>query len=193
MKRLFLLVSLLLVCVLACSCTSKAKTASAIVDKVEVGMTMEEVEEAVNRDYFIQNLSFSIVVCSELESYGNDIYYVPIKGEESLYAPYFMWLFWGVIVEDLNPSSYAIYIDGELNESGAWNNPVESISIDLDNLDVGEYEYTIIVTDKAGNSAFDTVDVVINEDPLIVYLPYILLFASVVVIVLVGVVLYRRR
>ncbi|MFW9964355.1 MAG: hypothetical protein ACFFCX_12365 [Candidatus Sifarchaeia archaeon] len=70
---------------------------------------------------------------------------------------------------DLNPSSYAIYQDGVLVESGPWNSSAETISISLDGLSLGTYNFTALVTDLDSNTARDTVWVtVIDGTPPVV-------------------------
>ncbi|MFW9965414.1 MAG: hypothetical protein ACFFCX_17710, partial [Candidatus Sifarchaeia archaeon] len=64
---------------------------------------------------------------------------------------------------DLNPSSYAIYKDGVLVKSGAWNSSAETISISLDGLSLGEYNFTALVTDLDSNTASDTVWVTVVD------------------------------
>jgi hypothetical protein len=56
---------------------------------------------------------------------------------------------------DLHPASYSVYVDGELQYSDNWNgSPIEII---VDGLPVGNYNFTIIVEDIAGNTVIDTV------------------------------------
>jgi hypothetical protein len=64
---------------------------------------------------------------------------------------------------DLNPSSYAIYQDGVLVKSGAWNSSAEMISISLDGLSLGLYNFTAVVTDLDSNIAMDTVWVTVID------------------------------
>ncbi|MFW9786562.1 MAG: hypothetical protein ACFFE1_02700 [Candidatus Thorarchaeota archaeon] len=64
---------------------------------------------------------------------------------------------------DLNPSSYAVYMDGVLVKSGAWNSSVETISISLDGLTLGSYNFTALVTDLDSNTAEDTVWVTVVD------------------------------
>lgn len=64
---------------------------------------------------------------------------------------------------DLNPSSYAIYQDGVLVKSGAWNSSAETISISLDGLTLGTYNFTALVTDLDSNTAKDTVWVTVVD------------------------------
>ncbi|MFW9870508.1 MAG: hypothetical protein ACFFEL_12855, partial [Candidatus Thorarchaeota archaeon] len=73
---------------------------------------------------------------------------------------------------DLNPSSYAIYQDGVLVKSGAWNSSAETISISLNGLSLGEYNFTAVVTDLDSNTAIDTVWVtVIDGTPPVIDSP----------------------
>ncbi|MHA1950277.1 MAG: hypothetical protein ACW987_10415 [Candidatus Thorarchaeota archaeon] len=73
---------------------------------------------------------------------------------------------------DLNPASYAIYLDEVLVKSGLWNSSVETISISLDGLTLGTYNYTALVTDQDSNTAWDIVWVtVIDGTPPIVDSP----------------------
>ena len=58
---------------------------------------------------------------------------------------------------DLNPDTYTIYLDGIVVRSGAWNSTSETIMQSVDGLNVGTYNYTLIVTDLGRNSANDTV------------------------------------
>ncbi|MHA2198793.1 MAG: hypothetical protein ACXABN_02890 [Candidatus Thorarchaeota archaeon] len=64
---------------------------------------------------------------------------------------------------DLNPSSYAIYRDGILVKSGAWNSSAETISISLNGLSLGMYNFTAVVTDLDSNTASDTVWVTVVD------------------------------
>ena len=85
---------------------------------------------------------------------------------------------------DEDPAIYEIYLDGELISTNSWSSG-SSISIDIDGLEVGIYNYTIVVIDDKGNSASDTVIVTVNlvvpeynpvfsflTIPLIIYISY---------------------
>jgi hypothetical protein len=61
---------------------------------------------------------------------------------------------------DLHPASYTIYRDGSVIETDDWDG--SAITISVDGLSVGTYNYTIVVTDVAGNRASDTVFVVVE-------------------------------
>lgn len=61
---------------------------------------------------------------------------------------------------DYNPGSYEVLRDGTLVRSGAWDG--SPISVDVDALAPGQYDFILIVTDLAGNSASDTVFVIVS-------------------------------
>ncbi len=62
---------------------------------------------------------------------------------------------------DLHPLSYEIFRNGTLVKSGQWNTSSETISISLDGLTPGTYNYSIRVTDIGYNHATDHVYVVV--------------------------------
>lgn len=62
---------------------------------------------------------------------------------------------------DFCPDSYEIYLDSVLNKTGAWDG--EAIRIYIDGLEVGEHNYTLVIIDKGGNTAVDTVLVTVTE------------------------------
>jgi parallel beta-helix repeat protein len=66
---------------------------------------------------------------------------------------------------DSFPASYEIFIDSESTKIGAWNSSTESITVSVDGLAAGEYNYTIVLTDQGGNSVSDSVIVVVTEPP----------------------------
>jgi peptide/nickel transport system substrate-binding protein len=72
---------------------------------------------------------------------------------------------------DLHPVSYVIYLEGVPVKSGAWNSSSETISISVDGLDIGEYNYTLEVTDIGSNTAANSVMVTVNEATIITTTP----------------------
>ncbi|MFQ5832657.1 MAG: hypothetical protein ACE5H4_08150 [Candidatus Thorarchaeota archaeon] len=64
---------------------------------------------------------------------------------------------------DLHPSSYVLYRDGTPIKSGTWNDTLETISVTVDGLSLGTYNYTILVTDVGSNTATDTVWVTVSD------------------------------
>ncbi len=65
------------------------------------------------------------------------------------------------IANDLDPSNYELYVNGELQLTDTWSN--SSISIDIDDLAISVYNFTIVVADGSGNSASDTVLVTVQD------------------------------
>jgi peptide/nickel transport system substrate-binding protein len=64
---------------------------------------------------------------------------------------------------DLHPSGYKIYADTTLVKSGAWNSSSETISISVDGLNPGVYNYMLVVLDIGGNAVPDVVLVKVSE------------------------------
>ncbi|MFX1560362.1 MAG: hypothetical protein ACFFBL_07225, partial [Promethearchaeota archaeon] len=62
---------------------------------------------------------------------------------------------------DSHPKNFTIYKDGTIEDSGSWDG--SAITIDVDGLSPGVYNYTIVVYDLGGNSVTDTVIVTVNE------------------------------
>ena len=63
---------------------------------------------------------------------------------------------------DLHPTIYEVFRNGDLIESNPWNIS-EAICIQLDSLEEGEYNFTILFYDVEPNVAFDTIIVTIYE------------------------------
>ncbi|UZE93248.1 MAG: right-handed parallel beta-helix repeat-containing protein [Candidatus Nealsonbacteria bacterium] len=66
------------------------------------------------------------------------------------------------IATDLNPGTYKIYKNGSEIESGTWESGM-AVTINVDGLAVGSYNYTIVVTDAFDNAASDTVWVTVED------------------------------
>ena len=161
----------------------------------------EEISYAFNNPGY-GNHTFAIVFheISGLSSFDsvtvvvNDIEPPSITNPDDLVITYgelgrnFTW-----ILEDMNPEYYRIYRDGNLVDSGYWHARVASITVNLDDLDVGEYIYNITIEDKAGNIASDSVVVSVVPDFLNAYLPYIISAVGIVGLVLMGAYFYRQR
>ncbi|MFV2016701.1 MAG: Ig-like domain-containing protein, partial [Candidatus Heimdallarchaeota archaeon] len=71
-------------------------------------------------------------------------------------------------VTDALPDTYEVYRNGQLNFSGNWSN-ADNIIFNIDTLERGFYNYTIIVYDGSGNTITDTVFVTVYDitNPLI--------------------------
>jgi hypothetical protein len=70
---------------------------------------------------------------------------------------------------DLYPSNYTVYFDGEVFKSGLWNSSLETIAVSVDGLSYGIYIFTIVVMDVGSNTVSSTVWVTVieNSRPLI--------------------------
>ncbi|MEM4735626.1 MAG: NosD domain-containing protein [Candidatus Thorarchaeota archaeon] len=83
---------------------------------------------------------------------------------------------------DLNPERYEVYRDGLLVDSGVWDG--SDITVNIDGLAVGIYNYTIVVYDTSGNWVSDTVFVtVLSQDMTMIAALGIIAFAVGVVVV----------
>lgn len=73
------------------------------------------------------------------------------------------------LVIDTNPDSYLVYRNGVQYSQGQWTFPFENISLNVDSLPVGIFNFTIIAIDAEGNNAADSVlvRVVDAESPII--------------------------
>ncbi len=68
------------------------------------------------------------------------------------------------VATDTNPGTYTIYKDGIIEKVDIWESGI-AITINVDSLEIGFYNYTITVLDQAGNSAKDTV--IVNVTPAV--------------------------
>ncbi|MFX1603047.1 MAG: hypothetical protein ACFFCK_06130 [Promethearchaeota archaeon] len=94
---------------------------------------------------------------------------------------------------DDHPSSYQVLLDNTVLTSGDWNSTTEDIIVSVDGHEVGEYNYTIVVADVAGNMASDEVIVTVEAPDLFGNLPLIAVFVFAGVVVLVVAMVVRRR
>ncbi|MHA1654216.1 MAG: right-handed parallel beta-helix repeat-containing protein [Candidatus Thorarchaeota archaeon] len=62
---------------------------------------------------------------------------------------------------DAHPDRYELYRNGTVANSGSWNG--EQITVSIDGLSLGVYNYTIVVHDEAQNSISDTVIVTVVD------------------------------
>jgi hypothetical protein len=65
-------------------------------------------------------------------------------------------------VTDVNPGSYNLLQDGGSKASTTWESNIP-ITYPLDHLDIGVYNFTLVVEDNTGNSASDSVMVTVLE------------------------------
>lgn len=78
------------------------------------------------------------------------------------------------------PAGYQILLNGTEYTSGAWNSTGEEITVNVDGLTAGVYNYTIIIRDFRGNIATDEVMVTVQSYP---GLPYVLIAITAAVII----------
>ncbi|MHA2277557.1 MAG: LamG-like jellyroll fold domain-containing protein, partial [Candidatus Kariarchaeaceae archaeon] len=73
---------------------------------------------------------------------------------------------------DANPESFTIYQNGNQIDTGTWTNTA-GITMNVDGLSKGNYNYTIVIVDSIGRQATDTawVNVVDGTDPVFVTTP----------------------
>ncbi len=68
------------------------------------------------------------------------------------------------ILTDTNPDHYWIYLDGVEIQNGSWTSGVH-LSLNLDHLTQGVYNYTILVRDLTSLYSVDTVWVTVEANP----------------------------
>ena len=97
---------------------------------------------------------------------------------------------------DNNPGNYIIYREGVEVDSGSWTSGV-AITINVDGLTVGSYNYTIKVTDAFSNTATDTVLVNVTSSevipPLIAGYPWIVLIFSLYFAISIFILIIKRK
>ncbi len=93
---------------------------------------------------------------------------------------------------DRFPASYEIYVDEELKDTGTWTSGVK-IEYNVDGLAKGNHTVRIILYDLAGNSAEDTVSVLVKIGISWIYIILIAGAVGVAVVVLVIFIKKRRR
>jgi hypothetical protein len=81
--------------------STKATTPAEVVSKVKVGMTIDDVMGVVDVDKFTAEKAFVVVSCNSL-SFNNDV--IDYEATKDMDSPYFMWLCFGSVVQNLNPA-----------------------------------------------------------------------------------------
>jgi len=84
-------------------------------------------------------------------------------------------------------------LDDIVLASGDWNSTTEDIIVSVDGHEVGEYNYTIIVADVAGNFASDEVIVTVEAPDMFGNLPLIAVFVVAGVVIAIVAVVVRKR
>ncbi|MHA2265183.1 MAG: NosD domain-containing protein, partial [Candidatus Thorarchaeota archaeon] len=106
--------------------------------------------DTVQVDVFLDDISPTIDHPSDIIMYEGESWHV------------ITWTPW-----DHAPYYYEIWQNSTLFKEGFWNSTSETISIELDFLLLGFYDFTITVTDGSGNNATDIVSVTVYEGDLI--------------------------
>ncbi|MHA1480477.1 MAG: FKBP-type peptidyl-prolyl cis-trans isomerase [Candidatus Thorarchaeota archaeon] len=97
---------------------------------------------------------------------------------------------------DIRPDSYEILMNGSQIESGEWNGSI--IIVDLNHLDQGFYNFTVLVNDTVGNLAIDSVLVTVSFGTLSPfeienYLPLIGVVVAAGFFAYAGIFVYKSR
>ena len=100
MKQTLLCITILglLLLLTACATAGKATTPAEVVDRVKVGMTVEEVLDKVDQDYFTENYAFVSIDLSKLDT---------IEGIPD-YEEVLVWFYFGKILQSVDPAAVAI-------------------------------------------------------------------------------------
>jgi hypothetical protein len=68
-------------------------------------------------------------------------------------------------VFDLHPDTLEVFVDGEEHATGTWS--ANQVFINVDGLSEGLHEVELVIYDLDGNSASDTVEVLVINDPVV--------------------------
>ena len=100
MKQTLLCITILglLLLLTACAGAGKATTPAEVIDRVKVGMTVEEVLDKVDQDYFTENYAYVSIDLSKL----GDIEGIPD------YQDVLVWFYFGKILQSVDPAAVAI-------------------------------------------------------------------------------------
>lgn len=105
---------------------------------------------------------------------------------------------------DLDPDVWELFINGTSHDTGAWTNGSD-ILINVDGLDVGVYNLTLLVWDESGNSATDTLILTVLEEtttttttttdtlPGGLSLPILLALVGIAAIIVISLIVIIRR
>jgi parallel beta-helix repeat protein len=110
-----------------------------------------------------------------------------LEGESSGYE-----LQW--TLSDLSPLNFVLYRNGTEVTSSSMPTTAVYFSTTLEDLPVGVHNYTIVAIDIYDNMASDTVLVTIRPIPILeTLLPWLVIGAAAVVVVILSVVIFRKR
>jgi parallel beta-helix repeat protein len=106
--------------------------------------------------------------------------------EEGATGQFILWM-----ISEPEPHSYQILKNGAVIESGEWNELI--FSIPIDGLSPGVYNFTIVVTDEDGNSAYDIVIVRVRPSILAARISVVIVWLLVAVISIVSILVKKRK
>ena len=91
---------------------------------------------------------------------------------------------------DDHPESFTIYQNGTVIASGPWDG--SPITVEVDGLSPGVYNYTLVVTDVGGNTVTDTVLIAVRDVGGTILI-LVLFGAGIAVVMIVVVIILRKR
>jgi len=106
------------------------------------GNTKTDTVIVVVKDTMLPTINHPLDIEMELGSVGYQIVWTP---------------------SDIYPASWELFQEGILVDYGLWNSSSETIEVNLEDLGLGEYNYTLAVYDISGNSVSDTVLVTVID------------------------------
>ncbi|MHA2064845.1 MAG: hypothetical protein ACXABY_10765 [Candidatus Thorarchaeota archaeon] len=92
---------------------------------------------------------------------------------------------------DLYPDNYTLYVNGTIEGTSLWDGG--NIDIIIDNLELGVYNYTLLITDESGNSASDTIMVSVIAAPAIDSTTLLLILGAVAAVLVIGAIACKMR
>ncbi|MGY5877260.1 MAG: hypothetical protein RTU30_16025, partial [Candidatus Thorarchaeota archaeon] len=105
------------------------------------------------------HMSLDTVLVTVLDSAAPMIFtFVDTTVLENAFGEQIVWT-----LTDYYPASYEVFVEDVLTSSGAWNSSWETISVSLDGLALGDYNYTLRVYDEGANSATGIVIVTVYD------------------------------
>ncbi len=113
----------------------------------------------------------TLTVWDMYQNYVNDTVLVHVFDDTPpvIDSPADQWLFGDLTgqtidweVSDLNPDTYTVFVDGIEFETGTWSTGILSVNVDA--IPVGRHDVVLVIYDVDGNSASDSVAVLVIQD-----------------------------
>lgn len=99
---------------------------------------------------------------------------------------------WTITDDTTGRTSYMIYRNGTRVSNGTWSSGV-AVSINVDGLGIGKYNYTIVASDGVGGSVQDTVLVTVTPATNTEFLLLLILVIIIAIIIIVILVLLEKK